>query len=46
MPDNWGYVFAAYAIAAIALGAYWRRLGRRLRGLAGRGIRGEDKRRP
>jgi hypothetical protein len=30
MPDNWGYVFAAYGIAAIVLGAYWRRLVRRL----------------
>jgi hypothetical protein len=28
MPDNWGYVVAAYAIAAVALGGYWRRLAR------------------
>lgn len=28
MPDNWSYVFAAYAIAAIVLGGYWRRLAR------------------
>jgi len=29
MPDNWGYVAAAYALAALFLGAYWRRLVRR-----------------
>jgi len=29
MPDNWGYVAAAYGCAAIILGAYWRRLIRR-----------------
>ena len=34
MPDNWGYVFAAYAFAALVLGAYWRRLGRRAAELA------------
>ncbi len=26
MPDNWGFVVAAYALAAIILGGYWRRL--------------------
>jgi len=29
MPDNWGYVTAAYAFAAFLLGAYWRHLIRR-----------------
>jgi len=29
MPDNWGYVAAAYGFAAFLLGAYWRRLIRR-----------------
>jgi hypothetical protein len=29
MPDNWGYVAAAYAFAALVLGGYWRRLNRR-----------------
>lgn len=29
MPDNWGYVVAAYAVAAVFLGAYWRYLTRR-----------------
>lgn len=33
MPDNWGYVVAAYAVAAILLGAYWRYLARRAREL-------------
>jgi len=35
MPDNWGYVFAAYALAALALGMYWRRLARRMKSLGG-----------
>ena len=29
MPDNWGFVAAAYLVAAVALGGYWRRLVRR-----------------
>ena len=33
MADHWGYVFAAYSIAALALGGYWRRLARRCREL-------------
>jgi hypothetical protein len=43
MPDNWGYVFAAYAIAAVVLGGYWRRLARLRRELnavrRGKGVR-------
>jgi len=27
--DHWGFVAAAYGLAAVALGAYWRRLCRR-----------------
>ncbi len=34
MPDNWGYVAAAYAVAAGALIGYWRYLARRARALA------------
>lgn len=34
MPANWGYVIAAYGIAAIALLGYWRHLARRARALA------------
>lgn len=34
--DHWGYVLAAYGIAALALGAYWRRLVRLDRRLPGR----------
>jgi len=26
VPDNWGYVLAAYAVTALALGGYWRHL--------------------
>ena len=33
MPDNWGYVMAAYLVAAVVLGGYWRRLVRRERDL-------------
>jgi len=28
MPDNWGFVAAAYAIATVLLGGYWRHLRR------------------
>jgi hypothetical protein len=28
MPDHWNFVAAAYALAAIVLGGYWRRLAR------------------
>ena len=28
MSDNWSFVLAAYALAAVALLAYWRRLAR------------------
>ena len=31
MPDNWGFVLAAYALAALVLGGYWRRLEKRER---------------
>ncbi|MFQ5896782.1 MAG: heme exporter protein CcmD [Candidatus Methylomirabilia bacterium] len=34
MPDNWGFVFAAYGIALVVLIGYWRRLTRRGRELA------------
>lgn len=33
MPDNWSYVVAAYAVAAVLLGGYWRYLVRRARRL-------------
>lgn len=26
MADHWGFVAAAYGLAAVALGGYWRRL--------------------
>jgi hypothetical protein len=29
MPDNWGFVAAAYLLTALVIGAYWRRLVRR-----------------
>jgi hypothetical protein len=34
MPDHWGYVTAAYAVAAVALIGYWRYLARRARALS------------
>ncbi len=34
MPDNWGYVAAAYVVSALMLGAYWRHLVRRASELA------------
>jgi hypothetical protein len=47
MPDNWGYVFSAYGLAAVALLVYWRRLAGRAKILAGRGAprrgRGQDR---
>jgi hypothetical protein len=33
MADNWGFVVAAYALAALVLGAYWRWLAHRERDL-------------
>ena len=36
MPDNWGYVFSAYGLAAVVLLGYWRRLAGRAKSLAGR----------
>jgi hypothetical protein len=33
MPDNWGFVAAAYAVAAAVLGGYWRMLARKEREL-------------
>ncbi|MFQ5829212.1 MAG: hypothetical protein ACE5JD_08660 [Candidatus Methylomirabilia bacterium] len=43
MPDNWGFVFAAYGIAAVALIGYWRHLSRRGRELARAKARREKK---
>jgi heme exporter protein D len=34
MPDHWSFVVAAYALAAVALAAYWRRLVHRDRELS------------
>jgi hypothetical protein len=34
MPDNWGFVIAAYGLAVVVLGGYWRRLVRRERELS------------
>jgi len=36
MPANWGYVIAAYGLAAVALFGYWRRLARRARAATAR----------
>jgi len=36
MPNNWGYVSAAYGIAAVLLVGYWRHLARRSRELLSR----------
>ncbi len=43
MPANWGYVLAAYGLAAVALLGYWRHLVRRSRAL---GLRRVTKTRP
>jgi hypothetical protein len=37
MADNWAYVVAAYGLAALVLGAYWRRLSRRERAVTSEG---------
>lgn len=34
MPDNWGYVLAAYGVAAVLLLGYWRYLATRARELS------------
>ncbi|MGH7308715.1 MAG: hypothetical protein ACREK6_08485 [Candidatus Rokuibacteriota bacterium] len=39
MPDNWGFVAAAYGLAAVVLGSYWRYLRRRERELDSVGSR-------
>jgi len=36
MPDHWGYVAAAYGVAAVALIGYWRYLAGRARALSSR----------
>jgi hypothetical protein len=46
MPDNWGFVIAAYGLAAIALGGYWLFLGRRERELQRLAAGGRDVLRP
>jgi hypothetical protein len=44
MPDNWGYVFSAYGVAALALLVYWRRLAGRAKSLVEREkLRGQDR---
>ena len=35
MPDNWGFVAAAYAVTAGILAGYWRMLARKERALTG-----------
>lgn len=37
MPDNWGFVVAAYGLAALVLGGYWRYLRRREREIRSEG---------
>ncbi len=43
--DHWGFVAAAYTIAALALGGYWRRLMLLERGLKTPTLRGPASRR-
>ena len=45
MPDNWTFVFAAYGLAGLVLGGYWRRLVRRERELIALGNRQGARRR-
>jgi heme exporter protein D len=42
MGEHWSYVIAAYALAAVVLGAYWRALVRGERTLRGQRTRQED----
>ncbi len=37
MPDNWGFVAAAYGLAALVFGGYWRYLRRREREISSEG---------
>ncbi len=37
MPDNWGFVAAAYGLATLVLGGYWRYLRRREREITSEG---------
>jgi len=39
MPDNWGFVAAAYLLTAASFGIYWRRLCRREREIEERGMK-------
>jgi len=41
MPDNWGFVLAAYGLAAVVLIAYWRFLFRREKELESHKLTGE-----
>lgn len=43
MPDNWGFVLAAYGLAVVVLGGYWRRLVRRGRALEAAEQRGRTR---
>lgn len=40
MPDNWGFVAAAYALTAAVLGVYWRHLVRKEKELSGSHVAG------
>ncbi len=40
MPDNWSFVAAAYGLAAVVLGGYWRFLRRKERMRFGGGLDG------
>ncbi len=45
MPDHWGFVAAAYGLALVVLGGYWRHLLRRERELEALEARAEGDRR-
>ena len=45
MPDHWGFVAAAYGVAVLALGGYWRRLRSLERGLKTPALRATGSRR-